>query len=188
MAEDSIRVTDAKEVKNWKVHVYCPAVCFGAIALGYDVSVMGGTLILPSFERDFGLVNLSEKELNDLTSNILSAFQAGMFFGALGSYYFAERFGRKRSLCGFTCLFMVGAALMTGSTGKLAALTYFFFGSLMICMGFWAMWCIRETKGLSLEDMDKLFGAPHSDELDEEAQKGVELRIENLEDAKGIRQ
>lgn len=43
-------------------------------------------------------------------------------------------------------------------------------------------------QGLSLEDMDKLFGAPHSDELDEEAQKGVELRIENLEDAKGIRQ
>lgn len=24
--------------------------------------------------------------------------------------------------------------------------TYFFFGSLMVLMGFWAMWCIRETK------------------------------------------
>lgn len=105
---------------------------------------MGGTLILPSFERDFGLANLSEDELNDLTcttppisslpkcrcvadlhgtpANILSAFQAGMFFGALGSYWFAERFGRKRSLCGFICVFMVGAAFMTGSSGRLALL------------------------------------------------------------------
>lgn len=45
-----------------------------------------------------------------------------MFFGALGSYWFAERFGRKRSLCGFICVFMVGAAFMTGSSGRLALL------------------------------------------------------------------
>ncbi|KAK0615492.1 putative quinate permease, partial [Lasiodiplodia hormozganensis] len=141
MSPEHGRIPDPKEVKNWKVHIYCLAVCFGAVALGqrapplhphpiptangppgYDVSVMGGTLILPSFERDFGLANLSEDELNDLTSNILSAFQAGMFFGALGSYWFAERFGRKRSLCGFICVFMVGAAFMTGSSGRLALL------------------------------------------------------------------
>lgn len=39
---------------------------------GYDVSVMGGTLILPSFERDFGLRGKSQRQLDDLTSNVLS--------------------------------------------------------------------------------------------------------------------
>lgn len=57
MAEVITRTSDPKEVKNWKVHLYCIGVCFGAVALGmtstqrlcytyltdtgYDVSVMG---------------------------------------------------------------------------------------------------------------------------------------------------
>lgn len=32
----------------------------------------------------------------------------------------------------------------------------------MVCMGFWAWWCIRETKGVPIEEMDALFGAPHA--------------------------
>lgn len=35
--------------------------------------------------------------------------------------------------------------------------TYMFFGALMILMGFWALFFIPETKGLTLEDMDRLF-------------------------------
>lgn len=30
----------------------------------------------------------------------------------------------------------------------------------MVCMGVWAWWCIRETKGVPIEEMDALFGAP----------------------------
>lgn len=30
----------------------------------------------------------------------------------------------------------------------------------MACMGVWAWWCIRETKGVPIEEMDALFGAP----------------------------
>jgi MFS family permease len=84
---------------------------------GYDVSVMGGTLILPAFERDFGLLNKSQKELDDLTSNIVSCFQAGMFFGALGSHFASERFGRKRCIFYATIVFMCGAAMQTASHG-----------------------------------------------------------------------
>ena len=40
--------------------------------------------------------------------------------------------------------------------------TYFFFGSLMICMGIWAYLFIPETKGKTLEEMEALFGAPSS--------------------------
>lgn len=36
----------------------------------------------------------------------------------------------------------------------------------MVCMGFWAWWCIRETKGVPIEEMDALFGAEHAEALD----------------------
>ncbi|OMP85204.1 Quinate permease, partial [Diplodia seriata] len=54
-------------------------------------------------------------------ANIISAFQAGTFFGALGSCWAADRFGRRRALCGAMCVFMAGAALMTGSCGRIEA-------------------------------------------------------------------
>lgn len=28
------RMEDPKEVKNWRVHLYCMGVCFGGVALG----------------------------------------------------------------------------------------------------------------------------------------------------------
>lgn len=34
MSPEHGRIPDPKEVKNWKVHIYCLAVCFGAVALG----------------------------------------------------------------------------------------------------------------------------------------------------------
>jgi hypothetical protein len=38
--------------------------------------------------------------------------------------------------------------------------TYFFFAALMILMGIWSFFYVPETKGLTLEDMDRLFGVP----------------------------
>lgn len=37
---------------------------------------------------------------------------------------------------------------------------YFFFGGVLVLMGLWAFICIPETKGLTLEDMDRLFMIP----------------------------
>ena len=34
---------------------------------------------------------------------------------------------------------------------------YFFFGAILICMGLWAFFCVPETKGITLEEMDALF-------------------------------
>ena len=56
----------------------------------------------------------------------------------------------------------------------------------MACMGVWAWWCIRETKGVPIEEMDALFGAPgarHShrspkdaeDQLEDEKAGAVEV-------------
>ncbi|KAF4968461.1 hypothetical protein FSARC_4155 [Fusarium sarcochroum] len=115
--ESPVRIEDPKEIRNWRVYLYCIGVCFGAVALGYDVSVMGGTLILPSFEESFGLNNISQKELDNLTSNIVSCFQAGMFFGALASHFLSDRWGRKWCMTIATSVFLVGASMQTASPG-----------------------------------------------------------------------
>jgi len=57
--------------------------------------------------------------------------------------------------------------------------TYMFFGSLMVVMGVWAYFFIPETKGLSLEEMDKLFGGAGTSQEDVEAK----VRAEQIEDA-----
>lgn len=43
--------------------------------------------------------------------------------------------------------------------------TYMFFGALMVLMGLWAYFCIPETKGKTLEQMELLFGAPSAQAL-----------------------
>lgn len=74
-------------------------------------------MILPSFERDFGLVNISQKRMDDLTSNILSCFQAGMFFGALASHPISDRWGRKWCMFVACVVFLTGASMQTAAHG-----------------------------------------------------------------------
>ncbi|KAL1628067.1 hypothetical protein SLS56_005997 [Neofusicoccum ribis] len=68
--------------------------------------------------------------------------------------------------------------------------TYFFYGSLMVVMGFWVMWCIRETKGLPIEEMDALFGFAQMESLsDSEKQDGVDGQVKvdvNLQNSKDV--
>lgn len=89
---------------------------------GYDSAFIGGTLALPSFKHRFGLDTVSSKELTNLSSNIVSTFQAGAFFGAIAGFFVAERWGRKITIMGGGALFMVGAGLMLhGTLGLLYA-------------------------------------------------------------------
>jgi MFS family permease len=92
---------------------------------GYDSAFIGGTLGLPSFERAFGLEGKSDDELAALSSNIVSTFQAGAFFGCIIGFFSAEKFGRKPVIMGSAVIFCIGVVLqMIGKIGLLCKLLF----------------------------------------------------------------
>ncbi|KAJ5480300.1 hypothetical protein N7530_005809 [Penicillium desertorum] len=110
---------DPPEVRNWRVHLIALVVSMGAIAMGYDTSVIGGTMALEPFRRDFGMERVSDLETDTLEGNIVSTFQAGCFFGSLLTFPLAERFGRKMAIVLAISIFCVGGSLMTAASGHL---------------------------------------------------------------------
>lgn len=82
--------------------------------MGYDTSVIGGTMALDSFKRDFALGHHDRHTLDTIQGNIVSTFQAGTFFGALLTFPLGEKFGRKRAIIGAGCIFLAGGVLMVG--------------------------------------------------------------------------
>jgi MFS family permease len=84
---------------------------------GYDSAFIGGTLELPAFKASFGL---NESDSTSLSSNVVSMFQAGAFFGAICGFFFAEYFGRKPVILGSGVIFAIGAAIQL--IGKISAL------------------------------------------------------------------
>lgn len=89
---------------------------------GYDSAFIGGTLSLPAFQRTFGLDSASASERAALSSNIVSTFQAGAFFGSAFGFPIAERLGRKALLLVSAAVFIIGAGLqLIGSLGPLYA-------------------------------------------------------------------
>ena len=90
--------------------------------MGYDTSVIGGTMALDSFKQDFGLLDTEGTDLDTLQGNIVSTFQAGCFFGSLLTFPLAEKIGRKRAILVAAAVFLLGGTLMTASHGKLAML------------------------------------------------------------------
>ncbi|KAI5206023.1 general substrate transporter [Aureobasidium subglaciale] len=88
--------------------------------VGYDTSVIGGTMALDSFRRDFGLANASPSHRDTVQGNIVSTFQAGCFFGALLTFPFAEKYGRRLTVMAASAVFLVGATLMTAANGRMS--------------------------------------------------------------------
>lgn len=78
---------------------------------GYDSAFIGGTLNLPSFQSTFGLSGATKQERANLSSNIVSTFQGGAFFGCASGFFLAERFGRKPTIMLSAVIFSIGAIL-----------------------------------------------------------------------------
>jgi sugar porter (SP) family MFS transporter len=58
---------------------------------------------------------MTKHEVDFLSANIVSCYQAGAFFGALGAYAAAFFLGRARGMAIFSAIFCLGAGLMLGA-------------------------------------------------------------------------
>jgi sugar porter (SP) family MFS transporter len=110
---------DPPEVRNWVIHLIALVASMSALAMGYDTAVIGGTMALDSFRRDFALDEVSQGERDTIQGNIVSTFQAGCFFGALATFPFAEKFGRKYTILVAACIFLIGGTIMTAANGNM---------------------------------------------------------------------
>jgi MFS family permease len=85
------------------------------LQVGYDTAVIGGTMALDSFKRDFGLDKYVGHAQDTLQGNIVSTFQAGTFFGALLTFPIGEQLGRKKAIMLADIIFLVGGTLMVST-------------------------------------------------------------------------
>ncbi|KAL5115148.1 hypothetical protein ACEQ8H_006984 [Pleosporales sp. CAS-2024a] len=110
---------DPPEVRNWRIHLIALIASMSALAMGYDTAVIGGTMALNSFQRDFKMSSMAKTQRDTTQGNIVSTFQAGCFFGALFAFPFAEKIGRKKTMMIASSVFLLGGTLMTASRGSL---------------------------------------------------------------------
>ncbi|KAF3349955.1 Quinate permease like protein [Verticillium longisporum] len=110
---------DPPEVRNWRIHLVALVASCSALAMGYDTAVIGGTMALDSFRRDFDLAGKSQSHRDTVQGNIVSTFQAGCFFGALLTFPLAEKWGRRKTVMLAALVFLIGGTLMTAAHGKL---------------------------------------------------------------------
>ncbi|KAH6639702.1 general substrate transporter [Boeremia exigua] len=110
-----------KQVYNWRVYAAASVASFAACMIGYDSAFIGTTLALPSFVDEFRLNSprqISASALATTRSNIVSVYQAGAFFGALGAYVTSYYLGRRITLLIWTMVFILGAGMMLGANGE----------------------------------------------------------------------
>lgn len=87
-----------KAVYNWRVYTAAAIASWSSCMIGYDSAFIGTTLALKSFVDEFRLNEMAPGELATTKANIVSVYQAGAFFGALGAYASSFYIGRRKSL------------------------------------------------------------------------------------------
>jgi hypothetical protein len=66
---------DPPEVRNARIHTVALVASMSALAMGYDTAVIGGTMALDSFRRDFALDQVESTVRDTIQGNIVSTFQ-----------------------------------------------------------------------------------------------------------------
>ncbi|KAF7317652.1 hypothetical protein MKEN_00852700 [Mycena kentingensis (nom. inval.)] len=122
-----------KEVYNWKVYANAIIATWAAV-IGYDSAFIGTSISLASFKNEFGLTTKSTSELNFISANIVSVYQAGCFFGAFLGYLIGYFLGRKYGLFISSAIFVLGAGLQCGPTGE-TGLAMMYAGRIIVGLG-----------------------------------------------------
>ncbi|KAI0021916.1 putative transporter [Xylariomycetidae sp. FL0641] len=99
-----------------KAYMMCAFAAFGGIFFGYDSGYINGVMGMKYFVHtiegpDATALTGSHKSL------ITSILSAGTFFGALMAGDIADWCGRRSTIIGSCCIFLIGVALQTASAG-----------------------------------------------------------------------
>ncbi|KAI7270227.1 general substrate transporter [Hortaea werneckii] len=107
--------------KQRRVVLLTATAYMGALLFGFDTGVMGSVLAMDGFKTDFGLpvgsTGFADEKNAQVSSNVVSLLTAGSFFGAIFGAFINERIGRRFTMMVFALVFLVGAAMQTGSPG-----------------------------------------------------------------------
>ncbi|KAF4909517.1 putative quinate permease [Colletotrichum viniferum] len=87
-----------KEVYGYRPYILAFSASWASAMYGYDSAFIGGTINLLSFQRAYGLGNSSADQIANLSSNIVSTFQAGTFFGYGGRALTGPAIGASSAL------------------------------------------------------------------------------------------
>lgn len=107
-----------KEVYNFRTYLFAAIASAGAATIGYDSAFIGGTIALDSFRYEFGFGQKGPGEVDLISANIVSCYQAGAFFGAILAYLAGHFLGRRLGLLLFGPIFMVGAGIMLAANNE----------------------------------------------------------------------
>lgn len=83
---------------------------------GYQNGVIGGTLVLPSFFRDFQLPPVGTASYDNIIANVVSVLQLGGLLGAILTFPAMKYWGRKIGLIIAAAVYFLGAALQVKPT------------------------------------------------------------------------
>ncbi|KAF2021477.1 general substrate transporter [Aaosphaeria arxii CBS 175.79] len=109
--------SDPPEIYNVRVFLVSLVACAGALLFGMDMGIMGGVLTMKTFKQQYGLIGKSDKQIANLSSNIVSVIQAGAFAGALVASWLSNRIGRRWSLIIAAILVCIGVAFQAAANG-----------------------------------------------------------------------
>lgn len=105
----------------------------GFLLFGYDLGYMGGLTTSPNFLSQFGNPNPS------LLGFLVSAYEVGAMFGALGVFTIGDRLGRKPNNITGAIIVIIGAAIQCSSYG----VPQFLVGRLIAGFGLGMMTTVR---------------------------------------------
>jgi SP family sugar:H+ symporter-like MFS transporter len=100
-----------------QVYIISGFAAIGGFLYGYDIGVISGVLTMPDFLSTFGdATSIAQGTLTStLRGAIVGVFLFGCFLGALIAGQAGDRLSRKYSIVLFSIIFIVGAALQSGS-------------------------------------------------------------------------
>ncbi|KAJ7859131.1 general substrate transporter [Mycena olivaceomarginata] len=128
-----------QEIKHYRnAYFLAVSAAMGSVFYGYDIGIIGGVITLPAFKTYFGINEMSASAKAALSGNIVAILQGGCFFGALGTGYFSNRWGRKPCMIAAGLIYIIGSviqAVVGLGTNRANALSVLYFARFFAGLG-----------------------------------------------------